>query len=439
MNYSDSPVKADPNNILPHLTKKAALRLKKQMARELAAAQSAKDKEENPITSANIVRATVFDAIKHNPAKRVALNAQAYRVSRKIETANKTTKTVVTCAETGVNIAVEIPRIPGFYLSYTSPLSEVENCRKLAQRGFSYLIQLDTQVLAGILLVLAEDYNLFQFSPTDNGFSKNAMLRSCGRTELINAIIFIEEKIHSQNYAFLPRLSFLRTMENKQGEFESNLQQWLKLLTESLNAPLDTSVYDGTIKKAAFPYLKNSDAKKAEVQAKRAAKAEERALKDKLETSVKYAKALFKDSLISQVLKNYLVRSFDAITFQTIDAAFKARLILKLTEIPKDSRVDFIISTLESKVKTIDLDSIDILEVQIEEPKVKIKTVEQLTNYNPDFDEVPFSTEKVEEDIVLNEGEIQIEYRGKKFAVPALLWNSMNSIQQILYKKKLAA
>lgn len=435
MNYSEES--KDTNNILPHLTKKAALRLKKKMARELAAAQSVSQKEENPISADGIIKATVFDAIKHNPAKHVALNAQAYRISRKIETANKTTKTVVTCAETGVNIAVEIPRIPGFYLSYTSPLSEVENCRKLAQRGFSYLIQLDTQVLAGILLVLAEDYNLFQFAQTDNGFSKNSILRSCGRTELINAILFIEEKIHSQNYAFLPRLSFLRSIDSKQGEFESNLQQWLKLLTESLNAPLDTSVYDGTIKKAAFPYLKVSDAKKAEAQAKRTAKAEERNLKEMLDTSCKYAKALFKDSLISQVLKNYLIRTFDPITFQTVDIGFKNRLILKLTELPADSRVSFIIKALESKVKTIDLDSIDILEVP--EPVVpKIKTVEQLTNYNPDFLDTPVFEPVEQAPLVLQEGEIEIEYKGKKFAVPAILWNGMNSIQQILYKKKLA-
>jgi len=451
MNYSDSPIN-DSSNILPHLTKKAALRIKKQIARELSASQTAKQKEESPISSDGIVKATIFDAIKHNPAKRLAIAAQSYRISRKIETAKRTTKTVVTCAETGVNISIDIPRIPGFYLSYLSPLSEVENCRKLAQRGFSYLIQLDTQVLAGILLVMADDYNLFQFSPTDNGFSKNSMLRSCGRTELINAIIFIEEKIHSQNYAFLPRLSFLRSMETKQGEFESNLQQWLKLLLTSLQSPLDTSVYDGTLEKRAFPYTRNSDVKKAEAQAKRTAKAEERALKDILSTSSKYARDLFKDSLISQVLKNYLLRTFDPITFQTVDANFKARLILKLTEIPTDNRISFIIKTLESKVKTIDLDSIDILEVPEKltvsgsalisngtNPvnAVKMKTVESLTNYNPDFDEVPLFAAQEQEELILEEGQIAIEYKGKKYAVAKILWESLSLIEQILYKKKL--
>lgn len=185
--------KDDKDNILPILNKKAQLRLKKQLARELNAAKTKADSTE-PVSANDITKATVFDAIKFSPAKHVALNAQRYRASRKIEASKKTTGIIAVCAETGVNMEVNIPRIPGFYLSYVSPLSDVENCRKLAQRGYGYLIQLDTQILAGILLILADDYNLFQFSPSANGFTKNAILRSCGKIELINAILLIEEK-----------------------------------------------------------------------------------------------------------------------------------------------------------------------------------------------------------------------------------------------------
>lgn len=430
--------KDDKDNILPILNKKAQLRLKKQLARELNAAKTKADSTE-PVSANDITKATVFDAIKFSPAKHVALNAQRYRASRKIEASKKTTGIIAVCAETGVNMEVNIPRIPGFYLSYVSPLSDVENCRKLAQRGYGYLIQLDTQILAGILLILADDYNLFQFSPSANGFTKNAILRSCGKIELINAILLIEEKIHSQNYAFLPRLSFLQSLDTKQGEYESNLQQWCKLLVSTLQAPLDTTEYVDTVEKRAFPYIRNKDAAKAEAQAKRLAKQEERKLKSQLETAAKYAKDLFKDGLISQTLKNYIVRTFDPITFQTVDASFKSKLVLKLIELEETSKVTFIIKALENKVKTIDLDSIDILEAPAKPaPVVPLKTIEQLTNYDPDFDEVPTKNESAEiEQLTLAEGEIAIEYHGKQYAVNATLWNSLSVLQQIMYKKKL--
>lgn len=217
------------------------------------------------------------------------------------------------------------------------------------------------------------------------------------------------------------------------------MQQWCKLLVSTLQAPLDTTEYVDTVEKRAFPYIRNKDAAKAEAQAKRLAKQEERKLKSQLETAAKYAKDLFKDGLISQTLKNYIVRTFDPITFQTVDASFKSKLVLKLIELEETSKVTFIIKALENKVKTIDLDSIDILEAPAKPaPVVPLKTVEQLTNYDPDFDEVPTKNESAEiEQLTLAEGEIAIEYHGKQYAVNATLWNSLSVLQQIMYKKKL--
>ena len=82
--------KDDKDNILPILNKKAQLRIKKQIARELNAAKIKADSTE-PVSANDITKATVFDAIKFSPAKHVALNAQRYRASRKIEASKKTT------------------------------------------------------------------------------------------------------------------------------------------------------------------------------------------------------------------------------------------------------------------------------------------------------------------------------------------------------------
>lgn len=184
-------------------------------------------------------------ANKYGKAKQVAWDAQKRRVSRRLLLAIRAQKLTVCCPISGIVSLLEVPAIPDFAAEYEHPLSSLENARALAQRGIDYLRKLDSQTLAGILIVLAANYDLFRFQESDSGAQKNAILRTAGKDTLIDAIIIIEDQIHSRNVRYLPRLSltFDTVTNTADNGIDIRLHNYLTLLTEALRKP-DTSVYD---------------------------------------------------------------------------------------------------------------------------------------------------------------------------------------------------
>lgn len=342
----------------------------------------------------------IEEAISKAPAKHSALNALHYRVSHRIEVANRVTRQQVICNETGIVCSLEIPRIPGFIFSFTSPYSSTDNCRLIAQRGFSYLNELDTQILAGVLLSLADSYNLFVFSPSSSSAEKNAILRTAGKIQLINAIRFIEEKINSHNYSYLPRCSFLIDAHLVQGDVESRLLSYLKTLLDAITKPLDTSEYDDNvapIKTITPSYSKVTDKKMEKEQAAiaKTLKANGKAFKESLALATKNTKLLFKESLIKIKLRDVLINTLTIEMFSLIPIALKDKAIMRLEELVNDFRATQIIATLRmSANNSVELEDFAFTPPPIPDSTSSIsnsfqplkKTIESLSDYWDAYD-----------------------------------------------------
>ena len=232
-------------------------------------------------------------AIKYEKARKESRNAQKYRVSRRLLLSIRAEKLTVCCPVTGIVSLLEVPAIPGFAAIYEHPLSSLANCRGLAQRGINYLRKLDTQVLAGILIVLADNYSLFRYQFTDSGAQKNAVLRMTGRDQIIDAILIIEDQIHSGNARFLPRLSLVHdTVLTDNVTLEVRMHNYLGELTAAIRKP-DTERYDDNAKprKIGRPvYIR--DVEKNEKHLSYLARQEIAAAKKELAVDAKEAKIL---------------------------------------------------------------------------------------------------------------------------------------------------
>lgn len=204
----------------------------------------------------------LFDKLNQRPAHKIAHDAQKKRVSRRLLLAERSKKLTIVCPVTGIVSLIELPAIPYKTLVYSHPLSDLDNCRGIAQQGIDYLRRLDTQTLAGILIVLADSYELFKFQPFDSGAQKNAILRTGGKDSLIDAILTIENLVHSANCYYLPKLSLVLDSNMDQFGLVARLPTYLKELAEAIAKP-DKEAYDPTIKKVGKPlYIR--DVEKAE-------------------------------------------------------------------------------------------------------------------------------------------------------------------------------
>lgn len=369
----------DKDNILPSLLPAVAKELRKKIASEWNSKRTDKQKEEDVFYSPNDVDyASIDDVIKHSGAKKYAVAAAKYRASKAIKMAEFTKRLTLICPQTGIVSVVDIPSIPGFFLPYENPLSILSNCRAIAQRGYSYLLSLDTQVLAGILLVIADDYNLFQYPVFANGTSKNALLRSAGKQELIKAILFIEEKIHSENYSILPRLSLIPADDSVQGTMEVRLHNWLSIIQKELEAP--TVVFPSALK-VQTGLQKAREERNIEAAAEKNARKALLSFNRSLEEAIKSCKTLYKDGLIDQKLRNLLISFLDKDIFATLDGPVKAKVCLKLSTFPIESRITDLIKVFQRE--TVSTDSVDALldgpTVPAPQP-VKLKTAFELQN-----------------------------------------------------------
>jgi len=318
-------------------------------------------------------------AIKNLKSKRIAYkrakDAEHQRVSRRIELAKKVESFESVCEATGIVVTVNIPRIPGYAMVWTSPLSELSNCRGLASKGKEYLSCLDTQILAGILITLADDYSLFRYAPAYSGAQKNAIIRSAGKEAIISAALLIENWIHSGNVFYLPKLSLLLTNDTTQGEVEANMIQWMKEVAERIakasyrdekdSNPEDRFYSEAPKKTISVPTIarKASKANKNNSLKRKMRFLEQKAFK----TDVKNAKALLKTLLseetISPKLATMLKSVFTEDTLLTMDTTMRLLLATKM-EAFSTSSASSLIAILKKpyailRASSLDLGSLD--------------------------------------------------------------------------------
>lgn len=247
------------------------------------------------------------------------------RISRKLLIAKQTDYLTIVCEVSGIVSLMELPAIPGYALSYEHPIALLENARGIAQQGIDYLRKLEVQTLAGILIVLANSYDLLHYQPADSGAQKNAILRTVGKDCLINAILVIENMVHSGNYLYLPKLSLIMDTELFQNELQSRIENWLKLLVEAIYKPdLERYDEDETI------FSKQQKQKQIETRKSR---------KELIETKVDCRKAknaikdLLKQQKISVKLSQFLIMAFKETSLLTMETTMKVMLASKLEDI----------------------------------------------------------------------------------------------------------
>lgn len=250
------------------------------------------------------------------------------KFSKAIKTAKSLDNIDCVCEVTGIVSILSVPYIPSVVLSYVHPLALLPNARGIAQQGISYLRSLDIQVLAGILIVLAEDYDLFRYTPSMTGANKNAVLRTVGKDILIDAIIFIEERVNSANSRFFPALSFLFDGDDlqRQNMIQARMVEWLKTCAERFYQP-DTRSYEEsvTIRKSIKPQYSSIKRKQASA-AKKEFRAWAKATKPAIAT-------LYSKNLISAKLKTFLQALLDESNLMNADGGMVDLIVQKLNQV----------------------------------------------------------------------------------------------------------
>ena len=279
-------------------------------------------------------------------ARTLAKNTQKQRVSRELKIAKTLELLSVSCPDTGICSFLSVPAIPGITLIYNHPLSDLPNSRGMARQDTKYLLSLDSSILAGILIVLASDYNLFIYQPADSGAQKNAILRTVQKITLVNAIKIVEDMIHSGNHFYIPKLSLIFDTELENGGFENRMQAWLKLVVDSIYQP-DTTVYDEnlTVKDQTKKFYKAIDeGKKLESITLRK---NEKKLKEDCKSALAMIKQLFKEDKISSRLRIALGGIFQEFQLLTMEEGARRLLTTKLTDL-NDTRATTLASILNA-------------------------------------------------------------------------------------------
>lgn len=371
--------------------------------------------------------------VADKPARPVYINSPRQKVSQRILLAQRTDFTTVVCSDSGISSCLQIPAIPNYALSYSHPLSDISNARGVAQQGLDYLRKLDSQTLAGILIILANDYDLFRYQPADSGAQKNAILRTAGKDCLVKTILVIEDTVHSNNYSYLPKLSLILDSTVQSGGISSRIEQWLKLIIEAVYKP-DIEAWDENSTVASILKKQTTAATKEQ----RIQKSNEFHKQKQLRADCKQAqiiiKNLFRTDLISGKFKMFLQNIFADINLVTIEAGAKFLLVGKLEGI--DS------TDAKRLIEILDIDRSglttqrDIMNEFLETDKTASEEVYVIKN-NPDTGET-VRVLSIELPTELEEGKIRIFLAGKAYTVDAS-YNTLSFIDKIKMNKLLLA
>ena len=346
-------------------------------------------------TNPTVIGTAFLSAIAATKAtKQKASNQQIkQKVSRRILPARITENITVVCDATGCVSLIDIPLIPTHTLIWTSPLASLPNCRGLVQQGFTYLERLDTQVLAALLITIADSYSLLRYSPTDTGAQKNAILRTAGKLVLINALLLIEEYVHSHNRIYLPALSLLFDTKIEQNGIETRMTEWMKEVASVLLrlTPADNteesqedSFYSTAPKKTITPdFIRDKKASKA--RAAKAAKAtdwaetnkkwaEQRVYKEDIKNAKVHLKNLIMVEQVSPKLQGLLKSVFTEDSLLSMDSSMRSLLSLKMSSFSSESAKALIViidkdyPLLRSEYSSLSLDDNEELPAISSEP-----------------------------------------------------------------------
>lgn len=388
--------------------------------------------------------------VQKQSAHKVAFEAQKKRVSRRLLLVERAKKLTVVCPTTGIVSLIEIPAIPAKALVYSHPLAELDNCRGIAQQGFDYLNRLDTQVLAGVLIVLADCYELFRFQPFDTGAQKNALLRTASKQHLIEAIILIENLIHSNNAKYLPKLSLILDSNVEDFGLHIRMQNYLKLLAEAIAEP-DKEAYDPNfIKKVGKPvYIRDEEKKERKIsflarqeisRAKKQYAEDRKAGKAAIAELCKVAKVTDKlRALLLQLMAEDALLSIPSIWVDKICerlTQYNLPVADKLLEILKRDRKALLLDVSELE-ETIQAKQAE--EEEQDDPKPgQEEAVEDFSNgvdlsKTEMADEVPLEDHTgIDSESMGSDLPIQVEAEEELMPPPGL-----NKIQEILWRKKI--
>lgn len=239
----------------------------------------------------------ILERIKAYKAQTLRGKAQKKPSNRVVLGAHHDIQALV-CAKTGAAYGLLMPSIKGFAMEFDSPFASYENCRGLAQQGAGFLRMQTAQILAAILITLAENYNLLSYRPTDTGAQKNAVLRMAERDTMIDAILLLESWVNTGNCSYLPRLSLL--LDAEPNNMEHRMRGWLSSCVDAIYKPDRTSYEEAVTVKRSIEVKTTA----AAARAKLALKKEYRAWK---KMAKEHINSLFSQKLVSLKLKTYFL------------------------------------------------------------------------------------------------------------------------------------
>lgn len=353
-------------------------------------------------------------------------------VSRRILGSQRTEFLTVVCDESGISGHLEIPFINGYALSYLHPLSDLRNARGIAQQGKDYLRKLDIQTLAGILIILANDYNLFRYQPSDSGAQKNAIVRTAGKETIITAILVIEDSVNSGNFSYLPKLALIMDSVIQVGGICGRMQEWLKLVIASIYRP-DTEAYDenATVQRALK--IQKAAISKEEKLAEIAQRKAQKLLKDDCKAAYALIRELYKAEKISPKFRVFLGTVFQEFQLLTMENGAKALLISKLDSIvsPETTKLIAILKANRTGIATSNETMNEFFEdAELEEPVRKV----QITN-KEGTEVTVFSVETTIPQLA--EGQKLVLINGKHYPVNGIEYDALSFPERIKFNKLL--
>lgn len=370
-------------------------------------------------------------------ARECAFAQQKHNVSRRLLLAERSKKLTVTCPVTGIVSLLEIPQIPfpasnkelQKALIWSSPFASNDNCRGIAQQGISYLRRLDTQVLAGVLIVLSSQYELFHFQPFDSGAQRNAILRTAGKDYIIDAIIMIESLIHSANYKFLPKLSLIFDSELEEKGLAGRMKSYLNILAAALAKP-DKEAYDDKKIMSLYPirpvYIKDAETGKKKISflaKQEQARAKREFAKDKKAGKIAISQ-LCKQASVPDKFKNLLLNLMTDDSIMATEKVMLSMVAYKLEEkysTNADAKQLIAILLKDRKILTMELEEIEEFVEQFAEDEAEEGKIEE------------FLEEFIEKDTKSSVCEINTQKEDEKeFKAP----EGLTSWEKLLWRKK---
>lgn len=337
------------------------------------------------------------------------------------------------CEATGIVYGIIMPVIPGGAFLVESPFASYSNCRGMAQKGRDYLNQQSNQILAGILITLAENYSFLSYPLAATGASKNALLRMADKDTLIDAIILIEEWVNTNNSFYLPKLSLSTDadsdMDGKLVNMNDRLRRWMSTCVDCIYKPDRRSYEEVTAIKRTISVPTVSKARRAKAAEKAQLNKDFKAWKAKAKDDIV---DLFKNKIISLKLKTYFLAIIKDLDKGELDPAMIELMGGKLQQLDSPMAKDLGTSLISFQNRfSSEEETEDDLETDFESsgPGRYIEAEDSEEDQSNDEDWDDSSSAKSEPAPIINP---------VAAAITEPDFSKMSFTEKILYKKKMA-